>query len=582
VALFPDEGFEFPVKKRRWTLTHLLTPVTLFLALLALVLSISALMQSDDDVTVTSSLINEETFSGQQTSGLISTDKRVSRIAYGSCTSFHLYPQPVWTQGVIPSDPDAWIWLGDIVYMDIPFVDCDVHPEDPQCHCDVTAFTYPPSACMTGNLTHAREKIRLQLLDNDYQEFLRFMCPDYDDGLTLPPQGNRCPKPVLGSYDDHDFGWNNGNRNLPNKYEFKNLYLDAIGEPQDSIRRTNTQGLQFKYTFNPDGPQEQTIDVFLLDERYDRDPLPCGVRKEWCEGILETRPENMTFNYAWCEDFLRTGGSSGTGSCCRADDEWAYGWCHDNPQAQADDPLWDVACDPSSVRFGSMQLEIDEATNTLIPKTSYENTSDLTYTSTFCDVLGPKQRRWLQSSLQESKAPLKLVVSPSVMFGNPTFISSRGPCSSDDIECYKVAQSNLAHILGRVDNGCVVVLTGDYHISDLKVLRSDTDDPYQDHYPTEAFKRPIYQAMSSGLTEVTAEDVYGPNSCRRWQRDQAGMRPLGECSHVVQPAFGIVEVDWESGLVFLTLRSSKDGSVTTGFDGSQQQIVFDLSTCEMI
>ena len=65
------------------------------------------------------------------------------------------------------------------------------------------------------------------------------------------------------------------------KYAFKNLYLDSIGEPQDSPRRSSTQGLQINYTLNAEGPADQRIDVFLLDERYERDPLPCSVRKKW-------------------------------------------------------------------------------------------------------------------------------------------------------------------------------------------------------------------------------------------------------------------------------------------------------------
>lgn len=88
--------------------------------------------------------------------------------------------------------------------------------------------------------------------------------------------------------------------------------------------------------------------------------------------------------------------------------------------------------------------------------------------------------------------------------------------------------------------------------------------------------------MASGLTTVTAEDELGPNSCRKWQRDRAGMRPLGECSHVVDPAFGVLEVNWEFNFVNLTHRSTEDGSIALGFDGSRQEIVFDLTTCEMI
>lgn len=34
----------------------------------------------------------------------------VSRIGFGSCTSRVAIAQPIWSNGVIPSDLDAWIW----------------------------------------------------------------------------------------------------------------------------------------------------------------------------------------------------------------------------------------------------------------------------------------------------------------------------------------------------------------------------------------------------------------------------------------------------------------------------------------
>eukprot|EP00983_Pelagomonas_calceolata_P019233 605349-Pelagomonas_calceolata.AAC.7 len=43
---------------------------------------------------------------------------------------------------------------------------------------------------------------------------------------------------------DHDWGWNNGNRRLPRKTEFKNLFLDALGEPASSPRRNANNGIQ--------------------------------------------------------------------------------------------------------------------------------------------------------------------------------------------------------------------------------------------------------------------------------------------------------------------------------------------------
>ena len=47
----------------------------------------------------------------------------VSRLAFGSCTSHDLRPQPIW-KAITASQPDAWVWVGDMAYVDNPLVDC--------------------------------------------------------------------------------------------------------------------------------------------------------------------------------------------------------------------------------------------------------------------------------------------------------------------------------------------------------------------------------------------------------------------------------------------------------------------------
>lgn len=66
-------------------------------------------------------------------------------------------------------------------------------------------------------------------------------------------------------------------RRLPDKAVFKSMFLDALGEPQDSPRRSSDTGLQAHYVLNA-GQAGREIDVLLLDERYERDTLPCQVR----------------------------------------------------------------------------------------------------------------------------------------------------------------------------------------------------------------------------------------------------------------------------------------------------------------
>eukprot|EP00210_Caulerpa_lentillifera_P006441 g6153.t1 len=509
-------------------------------------------------------------------------DQPISRIALGSCVSYYRYPQTFWTTGVIPSEPDAWIWLGDFIYLDTALGYCprEGYESIPECNCELTVMHKPPYSCFANNITYAREKAHIQLLDDDHYRFLSYMCPNMNQSVQFPPKGDSCEKPIIGVYDDHDFGLNDGNRYLPNKYEYKNLFLDAIGVEQESVRRRVFGGLEYKYTLNANLPRDQQVDVFLLDERYNRDALPCGVRREWCNGIL-SEGEEGTYNYVWCSDFLNTGGPASMGSCCGADDVWANGWCNQTKRQHRRDEFWDVACDPSSERFGSVLLEVNETTDRLIPKHTY-NRSDLTYSSTFCDVLGINQRRWFQRELKNSKAALKIVASGSVLFGSPLPDDRGRVCSGDDIQCYEVARDNLIHILNSTDNGCILVLTGDYHQSDIKMLQSGSNHTYAQYYPTDNLKRPIYQLMASGLTESTARPPAPGRECDGWRRDEVGLRPLGPCSHVVRPAFGMVDIDWDSRVVNLEILLTENGERAEGVNGAPQIISFDLETCARV
>lgn len=192
-----------------------------------------------------------------------------------------------------------------------------------------------------------------------------------------------------------------------------------------------------------------------------------------------------------------------------------------------------------------------------------------------------QQRAWFQEELKKSKAPLKLIGSGSVLFGNP-ISGPEGPGSGDDIQTYPVAQSNLIHILSKVDNGCVIVLTGDYHFSDIKMAEGGSDTPYSPYFPTENLTQPIYQVMSSGLTESTAKDYDSDEPCRTFREDQVGLRPFGPCGHVVKPSFGMLEIDWESRIVHMQLRAKETGEVTDAVNGAREELSIHIDTCTVV
>ena len=138
------------------------------------------------------------------------------RIAFGSCNAAQL-AQPIW-KAVVATDPDLWIWTGDIVY---PKADS----------LDVIRATY------------AAQKKR----------------PEYASLLE------HCR--VIGTWDDHDYGLDNGGAENPIKVDVQRTLLDFLDEPADSPRR-NQAGVYATYSF---GPEDERVQVILLDTRYHRD-----------------------------------------------------------------------------------------------------------------------------------------------------------------------------------------------------------------------------------------------------------------------------------------------------------------------
>ncbi len=65
-------------------------------------------------------------------------------------------------------------------------------------------------------------------------------------------------------------------------------------------------------------------------------------------------------------------------------------------------------------------------------------------------------------------------------------------------------QINFLHQLANASGqGCVIVLTGDYHYGDLKVAQPGPS-AYASLLLTTQLARPVYQIMSSGMSSSTA------------------------------------------------------------------------------
>lgn len=144
------------------------------------------------------------------------TPNLVSRIAFGSCNKYDL-PQPLW-QPIVNTKPDLWIWLGDIVY------------------------------ASNTDISTMQRMYEKQKANPGYRLLLQTAT-------------------VIGVWDDHDYGKNNGGKEYPYKEESQQQLLNFLDEPLNSPRRKQ-KGVYAAYTYGQPGKQ---VKVFLLDTRYHRE-----------------------------------------------------------------------------------------------------------------------------------------------------------------------------------------------------------------------------------------------------------------------------------------------------------------------
>jgi alkaline phosphatase D len=142
----------------------------------------------------------------------------LSVIAFGSCAE-QRRPQPIWDT-ILAQRPQLFLFLGDNIYADAG-----------------------------GVATMAAEYDRLDRIPG----FRRL----------------RAAVPHWATWDDHDYGTNDGGRDFPGKAESQRLFLKFWKEPADSPRRRR-EGLYDAKVFGPEG---RRVQVILLDTRTFRSPL---------------------------------------------------------------------------------------------------------------------------------------------------------------------------------------------------------------------------------------------------------------------------------------------------------------------
>lgn len=93
-------------------------------------------------------------------------------------------------------------------------------------------------------------------------------------------QGLLARAPVLATWDDHDFGVNDGGADYPMRKEAQKEFLDWLRTPADSPLRRQ-EGIYDARIF---GPPEKSTQVILLDTRYHRSPLKRAPKDQSTQG----------------------------------------------------------------------------------------------------------------------------------------------------------------------------------------------------------------------------------------------------------------------------------------------------------
>jgi alkaline phosphatase D len=101
--------------------------------------------------------------------------------------------------------------------------------------------------------------------------------------------------PIVGVWDDHDYGNNNGDASFLMKAVNREIYLDFINEPLNTVRRNETnRGIYQDYIINHDNIK---IHVVLLDVRFhfngDEDNDRLGIlQHKWLREIFKTHSDS--------------------------------------------------------------------------------------------------------------------------------------------------------------------------------------------------------------------------------------------------------------------------------------------------
>ena len=180
---------------------------------------------------------------------------RLTRIAFGSCADQER-PQPVW-RSILAAKPQLFLFIGDNIYGD------------------------------TEDMAEMRAKYQQLAAVRGFARLRRLI-------------------PILATWDDHDYGLNDGGAEFAARAASQQEFLDFWGVPADSPRRKRA-GVYDAQVFGPAGSRVQVI---MLDTRYHRSALrrrPEGMPGDGRYLPDETPGKTMlgAEQWRWLEEQLR-------------------------------------------------------------------------------------------------------------------------------------------------------------------------------------------------------------------------------------------------------------------------------------
>lgn len=139
-------------------------------------------------------------------------------ISFGSCNK-QWKENEMWKE-ILKSNPDVWVWGGDIIYSD------------------------------TYDMEVLRDSYSVQKQNETYADFVSKV-------------------DIIGTWDDHDYGKNDGGTEYPEKAASQQLFLDFLDVTAESPRR-NREGVYSSKDYTIDN---HSVKIIILDTRYFRTVL---------------------------------------------------------------------------------------------------------------------------------------------------------------------------------------------------------------------------------------------------------------------------------------------------------------------